>query len=111
MKNFLIKFNFNFKKNYLDKINSLENLTEVEKKDFELVCVFNPNKELDGHTGYLHGGAASTILDTACGAFCYINFDYNPCMTAYLNINFKKPVITNEEHYISIKLNKLDNRK
>jgi acyl-coenzyme A thioesterase PaaI-like protein len=62
------------------------------------VCVatFVPRKEHRGVPGFLHGGVASTVLDETMASVGFM-LDGVHCVTATLELKFRKPVPLNGE--------------
>eukprot|EP00330_Aristerostoma_sp_ATCC50986_P004010 CAMPEP_0114589398 /NCGR_PEP_ID=MMETSP0125-20121206/11849_1 /TAXON_ID=485358 ORGANISM="Aristerostoma sp., Strain ATCC 50986" /NCGR_SAMPLE_ID=MMETSP0125 /ASSEMBLY_ACC=CAM_ASM_000245 /LENGTH=244 /DNA_ID=CAMNT_0001786251 /DNA_START=56 /DNA_END=790 /DNA_ORIENTATION=+ len=74
-------------------------------------CVFIPNSMLQGHVGIVHGGFLSTLLDNVSGALSFVVSDFSPCVTAYLNMNFRKPVQSGKEYIATIEVAKREGKK
>ncbi|KAI0439721.1 thioesterase superfamily protein [Xylaria telfairii] len=77
---------------YVEPLSPTERVNEVK-------AFFTLGSGLNGHPNVCHGGLVMTILDEAIGMLVPINQDrgrmsVGPCMTAYLNTTFVKPVLT-----------------
>ncbi|KAI2465216.1 HotDog domain-containing protein [Annulohypoxylon bovei var. microspora] len=71
---------------------------------------------LNGHPGVCHGGIVTTILDEVIGLLIPINQTRGsirdvPCMTAYLNTTFLKPVPTCATILARSRILKVEGRK
>jgi acyl-coenzyme A thioesterase PaaI-like protein len=58
------------------------------------VATFVPRKEHRGVPGFLHGGVASTVLDETMASLGFM-LDGVHCVTATLELKFRKPVPLN----------------
>lgn len=56
-----------------------------------MVATFTPRPEHRGAPGFLHGGVASTALDEAMAALCWVLDDIH-VVTATLELRFKKAI-------------------
>ena len=72
---------------------------------------FNPNSKLQGHEGVLHGGLTATLLDNVAGCLAFLACDLTPAVTAYLNINYQKPMSVDQDYVAVIEVDKIDGRK
>lgn len=106
-------FNVYFKKEAIDKINASDGLqTDDEKKNHgKIYCVFSPNSTAQGHHGVVHGGFSATLLDNLLGHLSVFINNYQPCATANLNINYKKPIYVGQEYLLIAEFEKQINRK
>ncbi|KAI8991173.1 HotDog domain-containing protein [Mycotypha africana] len=78
----------------------------------ELTTVLHLGKKLCGHEGIIHGGLAATILDET---LCYLGYPAlapnKVVFTANLNINYRKPILSNQWVVIKAKLDKKEEYK
>ncbi|KAG2230406.1 hypothetical protein INT48_008770 [Thamnidium elegans] len=77
----------------------------------ELTSVLHLGKNICGHDGIIHGGLAATILDEV---LAYVAFPALPNkfgFTANLNINYKRPIMSDQWVVMKAKLDKLEDRK
>ncbi|GAN02504.1 thioesterase family protein [Mucor ambiguus] len=77
----------------------------------ELTSVLHLGKNICGHDGIIHGGLAATILDEglACVAIPALPNMFG--FTANLNINYRKPIMSNQWVVMKAKLDKSEDRK
>ncbi|RDL42188.1 uncharacterized protein BP5553_02167 [Venustampulla echinocandica] len=79
---------------------------------FEVVTVLSIGSGVNGHSDVCHGGFVSVLLDEALGAAA--EQEHPPdksAMTAYLNVNYKKPVMTPSNVLCRGIVKKTDGRK
>lgn len=109
------EYNIFLDRHYHDVITDSIEVTPQEReelhKNAKIHCVFIPNSQLQGHIGIVHGGFLSTLLDNISGALTFVASDFKPCMTAYLNMNFRKPVMIGKEYVATIEVDKIEDRK
>ncbi|XP_054547528.1 acyl-coenzyme A thioesterase THEM4 [Talpa occidentalis] len=79
---------------------------DAEKR---VVCLFQGGPYLQGVPGYLHGGAAATMIDATAG-MCAIMVG-GIVMTANLNINYKRAIPLCSVVVLNSQLDKLEGRK
>lgn len=63
----------------------------VADGDDRLAATFTPRPEHHGAPGILHGGVTATVLDETMAALGFV-IDGVHCMTATLELKFRKPV-------------------
>lgn len=56
-----------------------------------IVARFDPTERHRGAEGFLHGGIAATVLDETMASLGWA-LDNTPCVTATLDIRYRKPV-------------------
>ena len=47
---------------------------------------------MQAHSGIVHGGLVATLIDNAFGYLAGASSNMIPVATAFLNINYKKPI-------------------
>ena len=62
-----------------------------------------------GPIGHVHGGAIATVLDSVTGA-CLSYLD-SKALTAYLNVDFERPLPLNTTTLVEAKIDKIEGRK
>lgn len=67
-------------------------------------------KNLDGHTGVVHGGILALLLDDLMG-FAFHVMGINMAYTANLNIDYRNSVMANTQVVVRIKCEKREGRK
>lgn len=77
----------------------------------ELTSVLHLGKNICGHDGIIHGGLAATILDEALAYIAFPALPNNIGFTANLNINYKRPIMSDQWVVMKAKLDKLEDRK
>lgn len=96
----------------VEKINTMSPLTEEEKTQHaKIYCIYSPNSSVQSHTSIAHGGFTATLIDNMMGTLSGIVSDYKPSATAYLNINYKKPIFTGKEYLMVCSVNKMEGKK
>jgi acyl-coenzyme A thioesterase PaaI-like protein len=75
---------------------------EVDKSNQSALCRTVLPEDFEGWRGFIHGGIAASILDGAMVHAC-LSRDLR-CVTAELNIKYKKPIPTNREIEIKSKI-------
>ncbi|KAL7978026.1 hypothetical protein Chor_005013 [Crotalus horridus] len=77
-----------------------------EKK---MASLFQLGPYLEGPSGYAHGGAIATILDTTLGASAFHISHW--VMTANLNLNYKSPVALGSVVRVDSRVDKVEGKK
>ncbi|CEG81093.1 hypothetical protein RMATCC62417_15333 [Rhizopus microsporus] len=77
----------------------------------EMVSIIHFGKNLCGHDGIIHGGLAATILDEALAAVALPSLPKRFGFTANLNVNYRKPILSDQWVVVRAKLDKLEERK
>ncbi|KAG1145022.1 hypothetical protein G6F37_003222 [Rhizopus arrhizus] len=77
----------------------------------ELTIIIHLGKKMCGHDGIIHGGLAATVLDEALAAVALPSLPKNFGFTANLNINYRKPIMSDQWVVVRSKLDKLEERK
>ena len=102
-------------KSFNDVVNQTVTVTDEEKErifnDAKLYCIFVPNVKVQGHEKIVHGGFTATLFDNMAGSLAFMLSDFNPVATAYLTINYRKPVRTGEEYHAEIYPTKMEGKK
>jgi len=95
-----------------NKLESKQTLTEEEKLNLgKIYCIFSPNSAVQGHISVAHGGFTATIIDNVLGVLSGLVSDYQPSATAYLNVNYKKPIKTGHEYMMVAEVEKIQGKK
>jgi len=102
-------------KDYFEKLTAESQMSKEEKlklhSQAKIHCTFTPNSKLQGNLGYVHGGFTTTLLDNLSGCFTFMLCDFSPAVTAYLNVNYNKPMPVDEEYVTVIEVEKIEGRK
>ncbi|CAO3630594.1 unnamed protein product [Cunninghamella echinulata] len=77
----------------------------------EVMIVCHLGKELCGHEGIIHGGMLATLLDECLACVAMPSLPNYVGFTANLNIDYRKPVKSNQWVVLKGKLNKVEGRK
>lgn len=77
----------------------------------ELTSVLHLGTNICGHDGIIHGGLAATILDEALACVAIPALPNKFGFTANLNINYKRPIMSDQWVLMKAKLDKLEDRK
>lgn len=75
------------------------------------VMAIHFGKNLCGHDGVIHGGLAATVLDEMLAYVTIPSLPGNSGFTANLNVNYRKPILSNQWVIVHGELEKLDGRK
>uniref|UniRef100_U3EQH1 Acyl-coenzyme A thioesterase THEM4 n=1 Tax=Micrurus fulvius TaxID=8637 RepID=U3EQH1_MICFL len=81
----------------------------VRPSEKRVVGIFQLGPYLEGPSGFAHGGAIATILDSTVGASVILVS--RRIMTANLNINYKSPVELGSVVLVDSKVDKIEGRK
>uniref|UniRef100_A0A8C5SYJ4 Acyl-coenzyme A thioesterase THEM4 n=1 Tax=Laticauda laticaudata TaxID=8630 RepID=A0A8C5SYJ4_LATLA len=81
----------------------------LKPSEKRVVAIFQIGPYLEGPSGFAHGGAIATILDSTVGA----SVIYISCrvVTANLNINYKSPVELGSVVLVDTRVDKIEGRK
>lgn len=105
-------FNIYFSKPAISFINEGEYFPEDKKSDLcKIYCIFAPNSTVQGHVGVAHGGFTASIIDCLLGQLCLLVNNYEPCVTANLNLNYKKPIYTGKEYVLIAEYKRKEGKK
>ncbi|CAO3703357.1 unnamed protein product [Rhizopus stolonifer] len=77
----------------------------------EITIIVHLGKNICGHDGIIHGGLSATLLDEALAAVALPAFPNNFGFTANLNINYRKPIMSDQWVVVRSRLDKLEERK
>ncbi|EIE91587.1 hypothetical protein G6F46_012228 [Rhizopus delemar] len=77
----------------------------------EVISIVHLGKHMCGHDGIIHGGLAATLLDEALAAVALPSLPKNFGFTANLNVNYRKPIMSDQWVVLRAKLDKLEERK
>lgn len=109
------EFGVYIEKSFNDVVNGAVTVSEEEKQrifnDAKLYCIFVPNVKVQGHEKIVHGGFTATLFDNMAGSLAFMLSDFSPMATAYLTINYRKPVRTGEEYHAEIYPTKIEGKK
>ena len=83
------------KDNFIEELGiELEDITNKEKIKLKMIA----KKKLKAPNGYIHGGAITSLADTACGIATFLNIDTNQNFTTIeLKTNFISAAKINDE--------------
>jgi len=100
---------------YHDIINSKTTVTKEEKKlahsKAKVYCLFTATDKVQGHLGIIHGGFTATLFDNVAGILAHCVHDLSPSATAYLNIQYKKPLQVGKEYVLKMEVKSIDGKK
>lgn len=68
----------------------------------DIVCLWHPNDHYQGWLKTLHGGIQATLMDEIGGWYVSRKLQTS-AMTTQLNVKYRKPVPTGEEHTLEIR--------
>ncbi|XP_077382819.1 acyl-coenzyme A thioesterase THEM4 isoform X3 [Festucalex cinctus] len=88
---------------------AFEYVVFINKEEQRSVCIFQAGYLLEGAPGIVHGGAISTMIDTATGI--HATHVYGPVMTVNLNMNYYSPIALGSTVLIESSLDKSTGRK
>ncbi|KAI8332516.1 HotDog domain-containing protein [Choanephora cucurbitarum] len=77
----------------------------------EATFVLHLGTNVCGHDGIVHGGLAATVLDEGLACVAIPALPNNFGFTANLNVNYRKPIFSNQWIVMRSKLDKLEDRK
>ncbi|KAG1452792.1 hypothetical protein G6F56_007729 [Rhizopus delemar] len=77
----------------------------------EITIIVHLGKNICGHDGIIHGGLSATLLDEALAAVALPALPKNFGFTANLNINYRKPIMSDQWVVVRSRLDKLEERK
>ncbi|CAO3607041.1 unnamed protein product [Mucor hiemalis] len=77
----------------------------------ELTCVLHLGKNICGHDGIIHGGMAATILDEGLACVAVPALPNKFGFTANLNVNYRRPIMSDQWVVMRAKLDKLEDCK
>ncbi|OLY85781.1 Acyl-coenzyme A thioesterase THEM4 [Smittium mucronatum] len=83
----------------------------VNKDKKKVIYLFYIGKKLCGHPGIMHGGVQAMLYDEAMARPALLNLPRNTGFTAYLNIQYKKPVIVDQILIMRADLEEIVGRK
>lgn len=75
---------------------------EFYEENDDIVCFWTPDTHFEGWHNTLHGGIQATLIDETAGWLISRKFQTSG-MTTALNIKYRKPVSTGEEHKVEIR--------
>ena len=76
----------------------------------EVIAVVRFGDEVNGHPGVVHGGMTAAVIDNTFG-WVYLAYKQIPGFTAYLNVNYREPVLANTECILRTRVTKNEGRK
>ncbi|KAI7898561.1 HotDog domain-containing protein [Cokeromyces recurvatus] len=77
----------------------------------ECTTVLHLGKNVCGHDGIIHGGLAATILDEGLASVAVPALPNKIGFTANLNVNYRKPIKSDQWVVMKSKLDKIEDRK
>ncbi|KAJ3040864.1 hypothetical protein HDV00_010324 [Rhizophlyctis rosea] len=77
----------------------------------EITAVIHVGSRMCGHDGIVHGGVLSTLMDEMLARATIPSLPNGMGFTANLNINFRKPVSSDQFLVLRSRLNKVEGRK
>ncbi|KAI7874341.1 HotDog domain-containing protein [Mucor mucedo] len=77
----------------------------------ELTSVMHLGENICGHDGIIHGGLAATILDEALACVAIPALPNKFGFTANLNVNYRRPIMSDQWVMLKAKLDQLQDRK
>ncbi|KAI8377788.1 HotDog domain-containing protein [Radiomyces spectabilis] len=77
----------------------------------ECILVAHLGQNLCGHDGIIHGGMLATLLDEHLAYVTLPNLPNQTGFTANLNVNYRRPVLSNQWIVVRGKLQRLEGRK
>ncbi|KAI8391498.1 HotDog domain-containing protein [Radiomyces spectabilis] len=77
----------------------------------EVTIVGHLGKELCGHDGIIHGGLLATLLDEVLACVAMPSLPNRMGFTANLNINYRRPVLSDQWIVMRGRLDKVEGRK
>ncbi|KAI8382254.1 HotDog domain-containing protein [Blakeslea trispora] len=77
----------------------------------EATFVLHLGTNVCGHDGIVHGGLAATVLDEGLACVAIPALPNNFGFTANLNVNYRKPIFSNQWIVMRSRLDKLEDRK
>eukprot|EP00554_Chaetoceros_debilis_P003747 CAMPEP_0194088020 /NCGR_PEP_ID=MMETSP0149-20130528/27512_1 /TAXON_ID=122233 /ORGANISM="Chaetoceros debilis, Strain MM31A-1" /LENGTH=236 /DNA_ID=CAMNT_0038771577 /DNA_START=453 /DNA_END=1163 /DNA_ORIENTATION=+ len=109
--------------NHYRKVSTVENSHSIPLSSMEEIMVadIRIGKGLNGHTGIVHGGIISLLLDDSLGWGCnamalrmgksFGDDDFPLAVTANLNINYRAPLPEETDSVIRVYYDKAEGRK
>ncbi|KAJ5776268.1 uncharacterized protein N7511_001279 [Penicillium nucicola] len=85
--------------------------TDTQQTASKVVSVFHIGQDLCGHPGFVHGGLLSVLFDEVFARCVSAAFPSGLGMTANLNVDFRKPAITDRMYVLRTETVKVDGRK
>lgn len=108
-------YNVYLNRKYQDVIIGQNEVSEKERKSMDkeakMYCIFVPNRNVADGAETVHPGFMFTLLDSLGCYLCLLADDFVPPVTAYLNMNYHKPMEIGKEYVSVLELNKTERRK
>ncbi|CAG8617160.1 8540_t:CDS:2 [Racocetra persica] len=90
---------------------AISHIVFVSAEKMELVVISHIGSDMCGHEGIVHGGLISTFMDELFARTVIPFLPNKNGATAYLHINFRKPLGANQFVVAKCKVTKLEGRK
>ncbi|CAG8447389.1 5017_t:CDS:2 [Diversispora eburnea] len=90
---------------------ALNPLVFYSKEKMELVTILHVGEDMCGHSGIVHGGYLSTIMDELLARTVFPSLPEKNGATAYLHVNFRKPCKTDQILIGRAKVTKIERKK
>jgi acyl-coenzyme A thioesterase PaaI-like protein len=111
----LVDYNIFIDRTYNDILVEDKELSKEDKQklhsEAKIHCTFKTTSKLQGNADAVHSGFISTLFDNVSGCLAFMACDLNPAVTAYLNVNYEKPVTVDQEYVAVIEVEKVQGRK
>jgi len=108
-------YNLLLNKSYNDVVSEITRFSGEERRkmheEAKIHCTFVPTEKVQGYDGLVHGGFTSTLYDNVAGCLAFMACDFTPAVTAYLNVNYNKPMTVGTEYVAVIEVEKMEGRK
>ncbi|KAJ1921018.1 hypothetical protein H4219_000876 [Mycoemilia scoparia] len=83
----------------------------IKKDRQKMVAVFHLGRSLCGHKRVVHGGMIATMFDEMTARPALLNLPRYTGFTAYLNVNYRLPVLADQVLTIECGVDRIDGRK
>ncbi|KAI8976553.1 HotDog domain-containing protein [Pilobolus umbonatus] len=90
---------------------AVQPLIFYNKEHTQVTSVLHLGKNVCGHDGIIHGGLSATLLDEGLAYVAFPALPNKMGFTANLNINYRKPILSDQWVVMRTRLDKVDNRK
>ena len=95
----------------VNKIEMSDEEKDKLRQKAKLYCIFSANSRVQGHLGIVHGGFTSTLFDYLASSLGFVAADFTPVVTAYLNVDYKKPMKIGTEYIAVVEVDKIEGKK
>lgn len=83
--------------------------SDSDDQSSEVRVAFHLGSNVSGHRNIVHGGLIATLIDEVSGASAFAAL--GPCFTANLNVNYLRPLTTNQWILVHSHVYQQQNRK